>query len=162
LLARRNRKPPSKRHLQSKLLRSQQNRSPKEANQNHAKNLHPQSRRLRKCEWRERLPPSGSTILIHHQRGNLATQISRLLQRRVQLSLKLQGRQRGKPALSKETHRVGQVHELQSRTRMARCGQPLWSPEERNQALRLCQKGKRPRPKRSFVSDSVSPVSSAS
>jgi len=147
LLARPNRKPPSKRHLQSRLLRSQQHRSPKEPNQNHARNLHPQSRRLRKCEWREGLLPSGSAILIHHQRGNLANQIPRLLQGRVQLSLKLQGQQRGKPALSKQTHRIAQVHELQSRTRVARCGQRLWNPEERNQALRLCQKGKRPRPK---------------
>ena len=41
MLARRNRKLPSKRHLPSKLLQSQQHRSPNEPNQNHAKNLHP-------------------------------------------------------------------------------------------------------------------------
>jgi hypothetical protein len=147
LLARRNRKLPSKRHLRSKLLRSQQHRSPKEPNQNHAKNLHPQSRRLRKCEGRERLRPSATPILLHHKRGNLANQIPRLLQRRVQLSLKLQGRLKKKPALNRQTHRIGQVHELQSRTRLARYGPRLWNPEEWSPALRLCQKGKRPRPK---------------
>ena len=146
MLARRNRKLPSKRHLQSKLLQSQQHRSPNEPNQNHAKNLHPQSRRLSKCEWRERLLPSGSTILIHHKRGNRANQIPRLLQRRAELSLKLQGRLKGSPALNRQTHRIGQVHELQSRTRLARCGQRLWNPEDRSQAPLLCQKGKRPHP----------------
>jgi hypothetical protein len=145
LLAKQNRKLPNKQpRLQSKLPRSQQHRSRSELNPNHAKNLHLQSPRLSKCERRERLPPSGSTILVHHKRRNLANQIPRLLQRRVQLSQKLQDLQRGKLALNKQAHRVGQIHKLQSRTRPASCGQRLWNPGDRSQAVHLCQNGKLP------------------
>jgi len=100
---------------------------------------------LSKCEWRERLLPSGSTILVHHKRRNLANQIPRLPQRRVQLSQKLQDLQRRKLALNKQAHRVGQVHKRQSRTRPAPCGQRLWNPEDRSQVVHPCQNGKRPR-----------------
>ena len=145
MLARRNRKLPNKQpRLPSKRPRSQQHRSPNKPNPNHVKNLHLQSPRLSKCEWRERLLPSASTILVHHKRRNLAGQIPRQPQRRVQLSQKLQGRQRKKLALNEQAHRVGQVHKRQSRTRPASCGQRLWNPEDRSQVVHLCQNGKRP------------------
>src|SRR5205823_11056363 len=138
LLAKRNRKLPNKQpRLPSKRPRSQQHRSPNKPNPNHAKNLNLQSPRLSKCEWRERLLPSGSTILVHHKLRNLANQIPRLPQRRVQLSQKLQGRQRRNLVLNKQAHRGGQVHKLQSRTRPAPCGQLVWGPEDRSQVVHL-------------------------
>src|SRR5439155_27202462 len=82
----------------------------------------PKCQQPRKCEWRERLPPSAWKAEAFHNRPERADLVRSLRQRKPRLFLELPSRSKRKLALDKRAYRLGQVRALQNPTQSARFG----------------------------------------